>query len=376
MIILGLDVVNFRNIKKASLAFSETFNFISGRNAQGKTNLIEAIHLFSLGRSFRTRRTEEAVTFGADYFFLRLTCRSDSGIDFRIEIGLERGGKVKASVNSKKLSSLSEIIGIIPSVIFTPEDVMLAAGPPAQRRMYIDYTAAQISPAFLSNLKEYRKVLRQRNSLLKTAVGEGREPEGLEAWDEMLIEKGEAVVAGRGEMLAEITSRAGQLYREIVPCGETIEIVYLCSFDPAGRGTDGALREELGRVRDAEMKRGYTLAGPHFDDIVISLDATELRKYGSQGRKRLTAIVLKLAQATTIMERRGERPVVLLDDIFSELDAETSRRVRDLLSDRYQSFITSPRLAQFRDTPAGASFFVVEGGGFTRGGAERDQSGA
>jgi len=376
LIILGLDVVNFRNIKKASLAFSETFNFISGRNAQGKTNLLEAIHLFSLGRSFRTRHTEEAVTFGEDYFFLRLMCRSDAGIDFRIEIGLERGGRVKASVNGKKLSSLSEIIGIIPSVIFTPQDVMLAAGPPANRRMYIDYTTAQISPAFLSNLKEYRKVLRQRNSLLRNAVEERREPEGLEAWDEMLIEKGEAVVAGRGEMLSEITSRAGQLYREIVPSGETLEIVYLCSFDPVGGGTAGALREELGRVRDTEMKRGYTLAGPHFDDIVISLDATELRKYGSQGRKRLTAIVLKLAQAATIMERRGERPVVLLDDIFSELDGETSRRARDLLSDRYQSFITSPRIGRFGDALEGAFFFVVESGSFTRGGAMTDQSGA
>jgi len=376
LIILGLDVVNFRNIKKASLAFSETFNFISGRNAQGKTNLLEAIHLFSLGRSFRTRHTEEAVTFGEDYFFLRLMCRSDAGIDFRIEIGLERGGRVKASVNGKKLSSLSEIIGIIPSVIFTPQDVMLAAGPPANRRMYIDYTTAQISPAFLSNLKEYRKVLRQRNSLLRNAVEERHEPEGLEAWDEMLIEKGEAVVAGRGEMLSEITSRAGQLYREIVPSGETLEIVYLCSFDPVGGGTAGALREELGRVRDTEMKRGYTLAGPHFDDIVISLDATELRKYGSQGRKRLTAIVLKLAQAATIMERRGERPVVLLDDIFSELDGETSRRARDLLSDRYQSFITSPRIGRFGDALEGASFFVVESGSFTRGGAMTDQSGA
>ena len=204
MIIQALDLTNFRNIESASLTFSETFNVVRGRNAQGKTNMLEAIHLFSLGRSFRTRRSEEMISLGSEYLFARVSCVSDLDVRFRIEIGLERGGRISASVNGKKLSGLGEIIGIIPTVIFAPQDVTLASGPPAERRTFIDYTAAQISPAFLQNLREYRRVLGQRNSLLRRAADTGREPDGMEAWDDMLAERSAAIVEGRREMLGEI----------------------------------------------------------------------------------------------------------------------------------------------------------------------------
>lgn len=360
MIIQSLDLVNFRNIKEAALAFSGTFNVIRGRNAQGKTNLLEAIHLFSLGRSFRTRRREEMVRFDEEFLFARLACTSDAGVSFRIEIGLERGGRISASVNGKKLSALSEIIGIMPTVIFTPEDVALATGPPSERRTFVDYTASQISPVFLQGLKEYRKVLNQRNAALKKALENSRPPEGIEAWDEMLAKIGAAIVEGRKEMIVEIENRSSTLINDIMAGAGSVAMQYACSFEPAGASTAEGLREALVRSREQERRRGYTMVGPHYDDIRIFLDDRELRRYGSQGRKRLVSIVLKLAQAWAIMERRAERPIVLLDDIFSELDDETARRVNDLLSDRYQSFITTPRAEDYIDVEAAR--FTVEGG--------------
>jgi DNA replication and repair protein RecF len=360
LIIQSLDLVNFRNIKKATLAFSGTFNVIRGRNAQGKTNLLEAIHLFSLGRSFRTRRREEMVRFDEEYLFARLGCKSDAGVSFRIDIGLERGGRMSVSVNGKKLAALSEIIGIMPTVIFTPEDVALATGPPSERRTFVDYTASQISPSFLQNLKEYRRVLVQRNAALKGAMESGRPPEGIKAWDEMITESGAAIIEGRKEMLAEIESRSSRLINDIMTVTGSITMQYSCSFEPSGAATKEDLSEALARTREQERRRGYTLVGPHYDDIRIFLDDRELKRYGSQGRKRLASIVLKLAQAWAIMERRAERPIVLLDDIFSELDDETAGRVNGLLSDRYQSFITTPRSEDFIDVEA-ARFTVEEG---------------
>ncbi|MBN1163353.1 MAG: DNA replication/repair protein RecF [Candidatus Krumholzibacteriota bacterium] len=366
MVIDRIDTVCFRNIKKASLEFSESFNFISGSNAQGKTNLLEAIHFFSLGRSFRTRRYEELVQFGEEYFFLRLRGRSDTGIDIRLEAGYEKGGRIRGSVNGKRLSGIAEIIGIVPSVIFTAQDIEIASGPPGYRRTFLDYTAAQISPLFLSDLKEYRRVIRHRNSLLRRYAGNG-DPRGeLPAWDEMLVEKGAAIVKGREETLREISSRAARLYGQISPGAEELRLAYSCSFNAPGGDTREALREALENSRENERRRGYTLCGPQYDDILLTLGEAELRKYGSQGRRRLVAVILKLTQALTIMERRAERPVVLLDDIFSELDEETTVRVRKHLTDRYQSFITSPREDDFPEGKEKSARFRVLGGACER----------
>jgi DNA replication and repair protein RecF len=364
VIIKGIDVTNFRNIAKAALAFAPGMNVITGANAQGKTNLLEAIHLFSLGRSFRTRNLDEVIRFGEEYFLCRLAARSDQGVDFRIEIALERGGRLKASVDGKKAAGIFEIIRVIPSVIFTAEDVLIAAGPPANRRAYLDYTAAQISPAYLQDLKEYRRILRHRNALLERASRGGGEPDGLEAWDEALAARAAGVVTARRDMLAELTRRAQGLLGEVLRGGSAFAMTYLCSFDAAGDNPAEGLRDALARVRETELRRGYTMAGPQYDDVSIYLDETELRRYGSQGRKRLVALVLKLAQALTIMDKRGERPVVLLDDIFSELDRDTVGRVREHLTESYQSFITTPRPDELGRDSAGAAFFRVERGSF------------
>ena len=374
MIVRGIDIVNFRNIAKAALSFSPTFNLITGRNAQGKTNLLEAIHLFSLGRSFRTRSLEETIRFGEEYLFCRLSGTADSGVDFDIEAGVERAGRIKVSINGKKAAGLSEILGIIPSVIFVAEDILLAAGPPAGRRIYLDYTAAQISPLYLRELREYRGILRRRNVILEKAAREGAAPEGIEPWDAALVAKGASIVKIRIDTMREIEARAEILLAEIMNEDSGFDMEYVCSFDPSGAEPKEALERALARVREAERRRGFTMAGPHYDDVQIFLEAAELRRYGSQGRKRLAALVLKLAQALTILERRGEKPVVILDDIFSELDRQTAQRVREHLTDSYQSFITTPRPEELGELPASAARFVVESGTFSAARSETERA--
>ena len=293
MIVEKLHLNSYRNIEDASLEFSERFNFITGRNAQGKTNLLEAIHIFSLGRSFRTRRSTELLRFGSEHFFLRLTGRSDTGVGFRLEMGQERSGRTRLSINGKQMKGVSEIIGFMPSVIFTPGDVELSAGPPAGRRTYLDYTAAQVSPGFLADLKEYRQALKQRNSLLRSAaVGGTLDGTQLEAWDEAFARKGAAVVEGRIEMLGVIAERAREIFSEVLGRRDGLELEYRCSYDPEAGGED-ALRAALIAARESERRRGYTLAGPHYDDVTMRIDGEEVRRYASQGRRRLLAVVLK-----------------------------------------------------------------------------------
>ena len=364
MIVEKLQLNSYRNIKKASLEFSERFNFITGRNAQGKTNLLEAIHIFSLGRSFRTRRSTELIRFGSEHFFLRLIGRSDTGVGFRLEMGLERSGRTRLSVNGKQMRGVSEIIGFMPSVIFSPSDVELSSGPPAGRRTYLDYTAAQVSPGFLADLKDYRQALKQRNSLLRAAVVGGTlDGAQLEVWDEAFARKGAAVVEGRIEILGVISERAREIFSEVLGREDGLELGYRCSYD-SGAGSEDTLRAALLAARESERRRGYTLAGPHYDDVAMRIDGEDVRRYASQGRRRLLAVVLKLAQADVIMARRGERPVVLLDDIFSELDPGVVSGVRNMLSDRYQSFITSPRRDDFPGDIPGAARYEVENGDF------------
>jgi DNA replication and repair protein RecF len=195
------------------------------------------------------------------------------------------------------------------------------------------------------------------------ASGRGGDDE-LSVWNEMLVRKGAAVVRGRMEVLEEVLCHARELSSELVHNGEKLNIRYMCSFGNEGTDMECALGDAVRRSKESEIKRGYTLAGPHYDDVAIYLGDTDLKRYGSQGRRRLAAVILKLAQARTIIRRRTERPVVLLDDIFSELDEDTARRVRVTLSDRYQSFVTSPRVESFAPYGGGRRF-VVEGGRFS-----------
>ncbi len=361
MRIKKIEITNFRNIDEARLEFSPALNFVTGANGQGKTNLLEALYLFSLGRSFRTRKREEMIALERKLSFVRVSAVSDAGVELAAEVGMERGGGYRVVLNGERMRGFSGLIGTFPEVIFTPEDVSLASGPPSERRLFLDYTACQLSEAFLEDLKEYRRTLRQRNSLLKEWEG-GKEGEDLlRALDGVLAQRGASIVEGRTRVLKEIGERAKDVFSKIFEGGDELSMEYVPSV--RGEKEDYGMNfiRALRGGRDEEMARGYTARGPHCDDIRIRLGELSLRKYGSQGRKRLAAIVMKMTQASVIRDRKGETPAVLLDDLFSELDEGIAEAVRGFLSDNYQNFITSPVDMDFPGRGGVRKFYIDSG---------------
>jgi len=361
LVVQKIKLVNFRNISEASLDFSESFNFIYGLNAQGKTNLLEALHFFSLGRSFRTPRRTDMIKFGMEYSYLSLSAKSDSGVSFDMEVGFDIGGSTKVKQNDRPLSGLSEIIGLIPSVIFSPEDIALVAGGPRNRRLYLDYTQSQVSAKFLSELKGFRRALKQRNALLKK-ISEGGSADGLEEWNRLYIESSINVVRGRLRCVDIVRERLRHIITGIMGEETDVSLKYRCSFDRGLATLEENMTDSINEVLESEKSRGYSLVGPQYDDLLITIEGNDARRYGSQGQKRVIAVSLKLAQALTIMEERAERPVVLLDDILSELDEEKVSRIKGMLEAEYQSFLASPDMRDFPEGLKDVALFRVSGG--------------
>lgn len=360
MRLLNLELRNFRNLRDTRLEFSPALNLITGRNSQGKTNLLEAVYLFCLGRSFRSSNRADMISFGKDHLFMKAYVESDTGVSETIDIGMGRDGEKRISVNGAKVDRFSDVIGKVPGVLFTAQDVDLVAGSPTARRSFIDHTASQISSEYLVNLRDYYRALRQRNSELKEeGSGKGR---GLtRALAAVLAEKGEKVVAGRRKVLSDIRESSMELMERIFTDRTEVGMKYISSV----KGGEGSYSERMTGTlesrKDEEMRKGYTVAGPHRDDIRITLDRVNMRKFGSQGRKRLIAIIMKIAQAEVINSRKGERPLVLLDDIFSELDRGIEREVGSFISGKYQNFITSPRAVELALPEESAEFSVENG---------------
>lgn len=361
MIILRVKIENFRNIGRASVRFSDHYNLVKGRNSQGKTNLIEAMHFFSLGRSFRTRRSDEVLKFGEEYMYMKLEGVKDVGGGVTGEIAKERGGKVRVKVDGERLPVLSDIIGLVPTVLFVPEDVEIVSGSPALRRRYVDYTAAQANPGFLEKLKEYRRALRQKNRELKRVWGGGGKVDVLQSLNSVMVSRGVEIVDGRRAIIKEISGEVKRTYGEVAGGGD-MEMDYWCSYGGEAGGDREVFQSKIESVFDEEMDKGYALVGPHRDDIYFRERGRSMRKYGSQGRKRLLALLLKVAQAEVISRVRCERPVLLMDDVYSELDDEVQGKISVLLKGEYQTVATTPRVdIDMKEGEEGVVFRMDEG---------------
>jgi DNA replication and repair protein RecF len=346
---LELRAEGWRNLAPCRLEFHPAVNFIHGANGQGKTNLIEALLYLVSGRSHRRARDEELVNFDAEHFFLAGALADDGGGALRFGASCLRGGPKKLTLDGEEVARLADLIGLTGTVVFGPGDVELVTGEPELRRRFLDYTFAKTDPAYLRRLIELRRILRQRNALLRSGPGPGSRNEHLRLWTGRLAETGAALILARRRGLVDLGAAAGRFYAQMGPPDEALTLAYRSRI----RGEDeqalaASLATALEALESSEWLKRRTLAGPQRDDMVIDIGGRNARKFASQGQKRSAAVALKLAQAEYLARVRRDRPIVFLDDVFSELDGVRREKLCHLVGQNYQTFIAAPQVEDLR----------------------------
>jgi DNA replication and repair protein RecF len=328
-----LAVRDFRNIARAELPFAREGIAVVGENGHGKTNLIESIAYLRLLRSLRGARDRDLIRFGAAAFHIAAACTGVSA--HRITAAVDKQGRKRVTLDGGDPERLSDALDALPSVSFSPRDVDLVAGSPAERRRYLDITLALTSAPYLRALRLYRAALARRNAALRDAArgarGGADARHAVAAWEPALAEHGAVLVRERRAWVAE---RAAAFTDKCAAIGESAA----ASLGHTGTAADApdpeeALRAQLERQRDHDLRRGLTHAGPHRDDLVLALDGRDLRGVGSAGQQRTAAIVLRLLEAETHRDATGITPLLLLDDPFAELDRRRTSRILALLED-------------------------------------------
>ena len=312
---------NFRNYKSLDINLNKNINIFYGENAQGKTNIIEAIFLSSIGKSFRSSKDSEMIKFGEEYANIEVYFNK-SDRDGNIVINI--GKKKNINVNKIKIKKLSDLLGNINTVIFTPDDINILKGGPQNRRKFLDIMISQLRPNYMHILSLYNKTLEQRNNYLKQIKTEKKEENLLEIWDEKLAEYAIKIYEYRKEYIDKIQEKIKNIHKDITQNKEEIEIKY---FSEAN--TRQNFLNELKSRRKLDIIKGFTTKGVHRDDFMIYINGKEVEIYGSQGQNRTAVLSLKLAELQVIYDDIGEYPILLLDDFMSELDSKRRKNFLD-----------------------------------------------
>lgn len=345
-----LRLKDFRNYKNLDVSFHSKVNIFLGNNAQGKTNLLEAIYITSLGKSFRTARDLEMIRFQQPFFKVELDATKD-GEALLIDIAVSQEKK-GIKINGLKVSKTSELLENLYIVIFSPEDLKIVKDEPEKRRRFIDREISQLKPSYYQNLVSYKKALLQRNALLKDC---NLNNENLKVWDESLAYYGNKIIAEREIFVAKLDTISRELHNDITKGKETLKVIYEkdCKED---------LYESLSRRHKRDRIRGTTGVGPHRDDLKIMVNDIDIRPFGSQGQQRTAALSLKLSELQLIKEETGEEGILLLDDVLSELDAQRQQFLIKSLG-TVQLFITATEISREvrQSLPEGNLYRVSEG---------------
>ncbi len=343
----SLALRDFRNLATLDLEFPAEGVVVIGDNGQGKSNLLEAVYYLHLLRSVRGARDADVARFGAPGFFVR--AHTSSPRNSEITAGFERASRKKrVRLDGVEPARLSDALGALPCVLFSPADVDLVAGAPSARRRYLDIMLALSSRAYLFALQRYRHALSQRNAALRAAFRSGADAEArIAVWEAPLAEHGAVLWRERAQWASRVASRFEDVCRAI---GERTDVSmrHASSLSPADdtlESITAAIASGLQARRAHDLRRGLTHTGPHRDDLSLLLGGRELRTFGSAGQQRTAAIALRLLEAETLRERLGVAPMLLLDDPFAELDVRRSARILDLLGEdsMAQTILTVPR---------------------------------
>jgi len=335
-----LSLINFRNFLNEEAEFGNFINLFIGKNAQGKTNLLESIYCCSFGKSFRTKRDKDLVNYNSSYYSIRAWVESLEG-SFEVKLTYDRNREAKeAYINGIKCKNLSQMIGKIKIVIFYPDHLFIVKGSPAARRKYLDGQMILGIPTYYHYFSRYQNILRNRNTLLKDVKNTD-----IWVWEEQLARYGAKIIIQRMKVVEILSRIVSEIYSCLTEGQWVLKMEYKASLKNASilmeeEEIKKAFLRELEKNRDRDRKLGFTTVGPHRDDISFFLNGKPIRDFGSQGQQRLAVLALKLAEAEFIKKNTGESPILLLDDVMSELDAEKRRLFFQMLSSS-QAFITA-----------------------------------
>lgn len=352
MRVTSAHLQHFRNHSQSIAEFGPGVNALLGKNGQGKTNIIEALSFLSLTKSFYAATENTVLQIGKPRFEVAGEFIGDSGSGHKVVVQYDRdSGEKGFTVNNVKPESLSSVIGRFPVVLLSPEKSAITFGGPSERRRFLDLVLSQMNREYLISVLEYRRVLRQRNALLGNVQTSGN-LEALEPWNEALARHGSRVTFRRREFISEFGAYVTAAYKNLTHGGEEPGMAYVTvaggeEQDPVDV-IEGRLRESLNERRAEEIRRRMTLVGPHRDELKLTLNGLGIQKYASQGQHKTFLVALKIAEFQYMRERLNETPMLLLDDVFSELDEERSRCLVGLASTLGQTIITATDESVFR----------------------------
>lgn len=357
MIIERLALTNFRNYKELEIRFDPQLNIIYGNNAQGKTNILEAMYVCATSRSHRTSVFKEMINMGEVDAHINLGIRKED-YSYEIDVHLKKNNKKSIAINKLPIKKLDELLGVLHVIMFSPEDLSLIKSGPKERRRFIDIELSQLNSFYYHYLHQFSNILKQRNALLKLCQIKGS-PENIEQlaiWDIQFIHYGKKVIELRESFIIELNTIYKKRHYEISGGYESIDLKY----DKNVNLED--FEEKLVKNRSKDIKFGSTSVGPHRDDLLFDLDGVDLRKYGSQGQQRTAALSLKLSEIEMAIEKTGQTPILLLDDVLSELDANRQIYLMEHL-ENVQTFITCTGVEDFiKQGKTERTFFKVIGG--------------
>ena len=358
MFIKKVKLKTFRNYQEVDISFQKNINIIIGRNAQGKTSLIEAMYVLSTTKSHRTGKDQQMIGFKEE--FARIEATVSRGTDeYDLSLSLSKKGK-KANYNGIVQKKLSEYVGKLIVVLFAPEDLSLVKGAPQYRRRFLDMEIGQLSPSYLYHLAQYSKLLRQRNELLKQLRSQRKSDLFLEVLTEQMVPHAKFLVDKRIEFLGKLQEYAQKIQMEITEGAEKITIDYHCSFE--GRNmTEQELFDFYKTHFSSDIQNGTTGSGPHRDDFSVFINDVNTHRFGSQGQQRTASLSIKLAEIDLIFSVLGEYPILLLDDVLSELDDMRQTQLLNSIKNKVQTFITTTNIDGIdKDVVRLADIFIIE----------------
>ncbi len=334
MYIKKVKLENFRNYDNLEVEFKKDFNLIYGNNAQGKTNILEAIYLSAIGKSFQTNKDSEMIKIGKEKAKVEIEYETK---DREGKITVEIADKKTFFINGIKQKKISDIIGKINIVLFYPDNIDIIKGGPAERRRFLDIMISQLKPNYIHILNKYLKTLDQRNAYLKQIKFDNKSKDMLEIWDESLSQLSYQIYTYRSEYIQKIKEKIKVVHNKITNCGQQDEKIEI-SFISSGKSQKD-FYENLLRNRENDIRKGYTSTGSHRDDFDIYINDKKVNVYGSQGQQRTSVLSLKLTELNIIQDEIEEPPILLLDDFMSELDENRRNNLTNAIENN-QVFIT------------------------------------